>query len=100
LDVGDCPFFTGNDSLSIDSILSGQNKPIPTEVLPPTPSVPPAITTFTWAKSTTENAWLIRGPSGHTGETVDVERKDGSKSKKRLGSAVQEVNGVATYRVI
>ena len=100
LDVGDCPFFTGNDSLSIDSILSGQNKPMPTEILPPTPSVPPALTTFTWSKSTTENAWLIRGPSGHTGETVDVERKDGSKSKKRLGSAVQESNGVATYRAI
>ena len=100
LDVGDCPFFTGNDSLSIDSILSGQNKPTPTEILPPTPSTPPALTTFTWSKSTTENAWLIRGPSGHTGETVDVERKDGSKSKKRLGSAVQEVNGIATYRAI
>lgn len=53
---------------------------------------------FTWTRF--RDDWMIRGPKGHiAGEQVTVERKNGSKSKERLGAAVWENGDCSIYRV-
>lgn len=98
LDVSQCPFFTGEDSLSI--VLT----PLTTDVeggasiIPPAPASPPRREEFSWAKGK-DGSWLVRGPSGKAGETVEVVRKDGSTSRKVLCEVIWEGDGVALYRV-
>lgn len=101
LDLTECPFFTGKDALDVEPSeimvpASAQVIPAATNGNPkPTPGDPP--TKFTWSKSK-DGDWLVRGPSGATG-MVDVERQNGSKSKKTLGKSVWEGIGVALYQV-
>jgi len=98
LDLADCPFFTGKDSPDLSAARAFQ-RPDADEnpVAPPAPSDPPAPTQYTWAKGR-EGDWLVRGPSGHAGETVPVIRKDGSRCQRRLGKPVWSEGSVALYQ--
>jgi hypothetical protein len=66
----------------------------------PAPSKPQAAkdapTEFTWAKW--DDSWCVRGPKGAKG-TVEVVRKNGVKSKQRIGRAVWENGVAAIYEV-
>lgn len=98
LDVSGCPFFTGRDSLDINSIRDRvTDKSNANPITPAAPSTPPAPTQFTWRKF--DGAWCANGPSGHVGETVDVVRKDGSKQSKRLLAIINDFGANTVYRV-
>ncbi len=98
LDITECPFFTGKDSLGvIPSPKPVADVEVPS-VVPPTPATPPAPTEFTWSKDR-DGGWNVRGTPGHTGTVVDVVRRDGSKSQRKLLSVVWEGNGVSIYKV-
>lgn len=45
-------------------------------------------TEFSWANYS--GKWCVAGPEGHVGEVVEVARKNGSKSKERLGSVIKQ----------
>ena len=95
LDVSECPFFTGKDALPFVIDVKETEG-----IARPTPSAPPtAPQGFTWAKGKQDREWLVRGPAGRSGETVEVVRRDGSRSKKTLGQIAWEGDGVALYRV-
>ncbi len=94
LDVTQCPFFTGDDSLGITF-----SRPDCGEgIVPPAPVAPPVPDSFSWSKGK-DGDWLVRGPAGRAGETVEVVRKDGSSQRKVLRAVVWDGNGTATYRV-
>lgn len=98
LDISECPFFTGKDSLNIQAIQEKYNNRQPNSILPQTPSVPPKSPDgFTWAKW--ENGWHVRGPIGKSGERVDVVRKDGSSQCKTLGKQVWDNGSAAIYQI-
>lgn len=96
LDVSDCPFFTGDDSLDISQVISNQHAPAE-PVTPPTPSAPPENAEFTWSKY--EDQWCARGPAGYEGKEVELVRRDGSRSKRRLGAAVKSFHYVTLYKI-
>lgn len=96
LDISECPFFTGKDALPFVLDLP---KEAPS-LLPPAPAMPATQSAeFTWAKCQQTGAWAVRGPSGKSGETVSVTRKDGSTSKKKLGKVSWDKDGIALYLV-
>jgi superfamily I DNA/RNA helicase len=98
LDVSQCPFFTGDDSLALDMALVNRQQPVE-GIIPPAPITPPAPADFSWVKSPRLNDWAVRGPVGHVGKTVDVKRKDGSTSKKYLLQTVWSDATTAIYQV-
>lgn len=98
LDITRCPFFTGQDSLDISSVIQPIAKIEGGEsVVPPTPVQPAKRNDFTWANI--DGNWLVRGPKGHSGETVTVVRRDGSTAKRTLGSVVKDFGDACIYRV-
>jgi hypothetical protein len=99
LDISRCPFFTGNDSLDVSEVIASQPKPEANSILTHSPSTRPAPTSFTWARGTDGKTWLVRGPKGHEGETVDVVRKDGSTAKRKLVAVVKEFSDAVLYKV-
>lgn len=93
LDLSCCPFFTGEDGMDIDTILAG----IPTPAQAPVASPPPPpVGAFTWTKF--DGQWLIRGPRGYVGQTVEVARKDGSTADLYLEEVVKNFNDATIYR--
>ncbi len=96
LDVSGCPFFTGETGLNV--IFTPVDSAPIEGVLPAAPVAAPKPESFTWSKDK-DGSWLVRGPTGHKGESVEVVRKDGSTSRKRLGEVVWDGGTVATYRV-
>jgi superfamily I DNA/RNA helicase len=90
LDITECPFFTGEDALEIIP-----HAPESPTMLPPAPATPP-VTDYSWSKDKNGN-WRIRGPKGHSGETVKVVRRDGSESQVTLGKVSWENDQVAVY---
>lgn len=99
LDVSQCPFFTGQDSMDVSEIAARIPKTGEESVLPPTPSAPPAPTEFTWAKDDQTGTWLVKGASGKKGEVVKVVRRDGSESTRRLIDVARQIGPVSFYRV-
>lgn len=99
LDVSQCPFFTGQDSMDVSEIAARILKTGEESVLPPTPSAPPAPTEFTWAKDDQTGAWLVKGASGKKGEVVKVVRRDGSESTRRLIDVARQLGPVSFYKV-
>jgi hypothetical protein len=98
LDVSECPFFTGQDALPFEIV--NPAKPAGEDgIAPPTPSAPPTPQAYTWCKFGREDRWHVRGPAGGEGKLVEVTRRDGSTSKKRLGKQVWEGDGAAIYQV-
>jgi hypothetical protein len=100
LDVSDCPTF-GQKGIVVE-YSEAQDLP----VAPATPAVTPSMTPtpetetrqatacYTWARH--DGAWAIRGPKGAEG-AVEVVRKDGSRSTKRIGKVLREMGDVAIY---
>lgn len=99
LDVSQCPFFTGQDSMDISEIAARIPKTGEESVLPPTPSTPPAPTEFTWAKDDQTGVWLVKGASGKKGEVVKVVRRDGSESTRRLIDVARQIGPISFYKV-
>lgn len=100
LDISECAFFTGDDSLDVEHIIA--NSPKPTDIpsiVPPAPSTPPASTEFTWARDRDSSAWCVKGPAGQEGKEVAVVRKDGSKCYKLLRVSIWTTAGVSLYKV-
>lgn len=98
LDVSECPFFTGEDALDISHAIAGQQRQ-PQSILPAAPATQPAPEQYTWARARNGSGWLVRGAVGHEGETVEVVRKDGSTSKKKLIESTWDNGTVALYQV-
>lgn len=100
LDVTTCPFFTGQDALVIQRPKSSTSGQAPTNGQPPAEAKSPP-TTFTFNRGKNDS-WLIRGPEGYEGKAVEVTRKDGSKSTKRLGKAVATFteDQVSLYEIV
>ncbi len=101
LDVSFCPFFTGDDSLSILSVIEASKEvvdeadeftPVPAAPLPLAPVEPGE---FTWANW--DDRWVVRGPAGWAGKSVTVVRKNGSKSRRLLGRVIREMNGSVCF---
>jgi len=105
LDVSQCPFFTGNDSLDVSGAIAACPKPEAKSILSPAPAGPVAggggkrgdEMNFSWAKY--DGAWVVRGPYDSVGKTVDVYRKDGSKQSKKLLAVVREFPEATLYKV-
>lgn len=99
LDISECPFFTGNDSLDISQVIADQPRIEGEEgIMPPVPSQPVAQPEgFTWARSKDGN-WLVRGPAGKLNESVEVFRNDGSSATKLLVEVVNEFPNATLYR--
>lgn len=89
LDITACPFFTGNDA--IDLLGAGDNvAPLAVEAAP---------TQYTWSKSKDgRDEWLVRGPKGMTGKSVEIVSKSGKKAWRRLGKEVWSNEVAAIYR--
>ena len=102
LDVSQCPFFTGQDSMDVAEIAARMPKELdgsPVGILPATPSTPPAPESYTWSKDDNTGAWLVKGPSGKKGEVVTVVRRDGSESTRRLLDVARQMGPVSFYKV-
>ena len=102
LDITECSFFTGRERQPVEAL------PLPPVASPASNTMTPPLTKsvnargngeFTWCKSKTDEAWLVRGPSGRVGDVVDVSRKDGSISKRQLLSVEREFDDATLYRV-
>lgn len=93
LDVSECPFFTGEDALEVIPTA----KTTPESILPPTPAVV-SVDGFSWAKN--GDKWSVRGPKGNEGKTVEVSRRDGSRSNVKLGKSVKEYDNATIYEVV
>ena len=98
LDITGCPFFTGDDSLNVDSLISSIPKLEPKSILPAGPPNRPATTEYTWQKGKND-AWQVRGPKVEIGTTISVKRKDGSESKKTVRKIVAEYPDACVYEV-
>lgn len=117
LDVSGCPFFTGDDSLDISKVVKDERGQV-SEVrrdganssdsckehripdVRPTPlvSVQTRTEAFTWTKF--RDVWMVRGPKDRrSGEWVEVVRKNGAKSRERLGVVAWEGDEASIYRV-
>lgn len=88
LDVTSCPFFTGNDAIDL---LGAEGK-----VAAPFNATPP--TMYTWAKGENDT-WLVRGPKGMSGKTVEIVSKASKRAYRRLGQEVSSNEVAALYRV-
>lgn len=103
LDVSECPFFTGKDSLDIADYLSAKSQYYAenggaqheaSPITPPTPSIP--VTEFSFTKR--GDKWLVRGPSGHAGKTVKVSLKNGTTCEKYLKAVEADYGDTAIYK--
>jgi ATP-dependent exoDNAse (exonuclease V) beta subunit len=102
LDVSQCPFFTGNDSLDVSDVIANQPKPSDDDlesIVPPAPSTPTQNDEFTWNRIKDDDTWGVRGPKGFKGQTVTVVRKNGSTSQKTLKDVVYENGDSCLYRI-
>jgi superfamily I DNA/RNA helicase len=94
LDVSECPFFTGNDSMNVDRIISSGKYAAPEAPAQPQRS---ASDKFTWRKW--EGRWCVQGPYDREGEVVDVYRRDGSCQRKTLGKPLAEFQDATVYSI-
>lgn len=96
LDITECPFFTGKDSLDLTRIV-----PLTAEqsaaVIPPAAPAVRQDGEFTWTKW--DDEWHVRGPNGWAGETVTVVNKSGRKQSKRLVSVLKSFPNATIYEV-
>ena len=102
LDISQCPFFTGNDAMDVTKAIASQPKPSEENiqsVVAAAPSTPPSSQEFTWNRIQSDKSWGVRGPKGMKGKTVDVVRKNGSVSSKKLLEVVYENGESCLYRV-
>jgi superfamily I DNA/RNA helicase len=99
LDITSCPFFTGERVFAdykgvAEQIRANPPKKQYKQSTGPSPNAEDK--RFSWSKF--EDRWVVRGPSGKAGEWIDVERKDKSTSRRKLGREIKEVApGVALY---
>ncbi len=99
LDISRCPFFTGERSFADFKDVAQKIKANPPKKSAssssPAPSGQNGSSSYTWSKW--DNAWVVRGPSGQAGQTVNVSRKDGSSSRRLLGKLIKEMGEVSLY---
>lgn len=90
LDITSCPFFTGNDAIDLLGADGKEAAPLAVEAAP---------TQYTWSKSKDgKDEWLVRGPKGMTGKSVEITSKSGKRAWRRLGKEVWSNEVAAIYR--
>jgi hypothetical protein len=95
LDVSTCPFFTGEDAMTILRHTTPAEGTVSVPVVPTPSQAPP--TTFSWSKGR-DGGWIVRGPASRSGEVVEVVSKAGRSERLKLGSVIWEGEGVALYK--
>jgi len=98
LDISECPFF-GEEGIDPSRVINSTTAPEAGTQQPPSLPKPSqeVVTRFTWTKW--QGKWAVRGPHGNEGELVWIERKDGSKSSRRLGPVVKKFSNATIYSI-